>query len=375
VDSQQYIGNKLLNILLIDESPDGARRLAGMLSRAKESVFAVRHTAQLAEGLRIVADGGIDVVMMAWPVLRDKDPKTLLKLRGKPPYAAVIVISGQEDEGVARAAARGARDCLITEYINDDGLERSVRYAYQFERMEQALAEVEHMKNEFISGLSHELRVPLHSIQGFTQLLLEGAVSDAVTRDEFLNIINQQSDRLRSQIDILLDASCLAPGQFSVEKQRVPFYNILRNAIEDAKLSALEKDISIKEDINAALVEIKADKTRMRQVITHLLLNAVKFSEGGTQIVISAAAKDRELEISIKDEGIGIPEESLPYIFQRFYQVKNRRRVNGVGMGLYFSQQVIQAHGGNIRAESRLGEGCNLIFTLPLPEAQPGGGC
>ena len=253
-----------------------------MLSRAKESAFAVRHVAQLAAGLRVVADGGIDVVMVAWPVLRGKDPEALLKLKGKPPHAAVIVISGQEDEGAARAAAaRGARDCLITEYINDDGLERSVRGAFQFQRMEQALAEVEHMKSEFISGLSHELRVPLHSIQGFTQLLLEGTVSDAVTRDEFLTIINQQSDRLRSLIDVLLDASCLAPGQFSVEKQRVPFYNILRNAIEDAKLSALEKDISIKEDIAAALVEIEADKAKMRQVISHLLLNAVKFSEGG----------------------------------------------------------------------------------------------
>lgn len=373
MNSRKERADKPVTILLLDENPAEVRKFSEILSRAEETVFTVRCADQMAAGMEIISGGGIDAVLVSISLLMDNSRETIARLRGNPPHTAVIVISGGEHEKLAKAAVDGgARDYLITEKVGADWLVRSIHYAVQFEHMEQALSEFEHMKSEFIAGLSHELRIPLHSIQGFTQLLREGSVTDEVTRDEFLSIINQQSGRLSGLIDVLLDASCVSPGQFKLEKRRAPFYNVVRNAVEDVALSAMERDITIKEDVSATLVEMVVDRLRMQQVIAHLLHNAVKFSADGSQVDISAAVRGDELEMSISDSGIGIPEESLPYIFQRFYQVKDRNRVDGVGMGLYFSQQIILAHKGRIRAESKPGKGSKFTFTLPLPKQTKG---
>ena len=229
------------------------------------------------------------------------------------------------------------------------------------------------MKSEFISNVSHELRSPLHSIRGFTRLMLSGKVPDPETQREFLAIIDQQSEQLGRLIDSLLDMSRLESGRFQIQKQPVAIGEVIHDAVESFYGVASEKGMVIEEDIPQDLPEIEVDGNRVKQVIANLLSNAIKFSNGGREVKVRAELRDNEVLVQVIDHGIGIPEQAMPHLFERFYRAKDSMARGGAGLGLYISKQIIEAHGGRIWAESQPGKGSTFSFTLPLNQAQ--GGC
>jgi PAS domain S-box-containing protein len=223
-----------------------------------------------------------------------------------------------------------------------------------------------------ISNISHELRTPLHSIEGFTQLMLEGEATGPETQKKFLTIIDKQSARLRKLIDNLLDVSRLESGRFSIQKQRLSIKKTIYEAIEGLRSLASEKGMAINEDIPAELPEVEGDEERLTQVIVNLISNAIKFSPDGTGVTVKAEANDAELLAHVTDHGIGIPEQAMPHLFERFYRAKDSASIGGTGLGLYISKEIVEAHGGRMWAESKVGEGSTFSFSLPLN--QDGGG-
>ncbi len=239
-------------------------------------------------------------------------------------------------------------------------------------RTEEALHELDRMKAEFISNVSHELRTPLHSISGFTKLMLEGRVSEPETQQEFLTIIDKQSDSLNKIISNLLDMSRLESGRFKIQKQPTLVRDVIRNAVVGLSSGAIEeKGIVIYEDI-PALPRMKVDGERLGQVMTNLLSNAIKFSRNGGSVAVKGKVKGGKLLVEVADRGIGITKEAMPHLFERFFRGENSARVGGAGLGLYISKQIIEAHGGRIWIESKRGRGTTVSFTLPLDKA--GGG-
>ena len=232
-----------------------------------------------------------------------------------------------------------------------------------------AARQSERLKSEFISNISHELRTPLHSIRGFTKLMLQGKVPDPETQKEFLTIIDNQSEHLGKLIDNLLDISRLESGRFQIQKRHMSIKNTIQDAVESFYSLASEKGIVINEDIPATLPELEVDGERLRQVMVNLLSNAIKFSNDGGSVTVKIEVKDSELMMQVTDHGIGILEEVMPHLFERFFRVKDSAGVGGAGLGLYISKQIIDAHGGRIWAESELGKGSTFSFTLPLNQA------
>ncbi len=224
---------------------------------------------------------------------------------------------------------------------------------------------LDRMKSEFISNISHELRTPLHSIQGFTELMLQGEVPDPATQKRFLAIIDKQSQRLGRLIANLLDVSRLESGRFSIQKQRSSMANIIRDACQSSFALASAKGISINEDIPQTLPEIEVDGERLTQVMINLLGNAIKFSNDGS-VTVRAELKNGDLLVQVADQGIGIPKEAMPHLFDRFYRVEDPAEVGGAGLGLYISKQIIEAHGGDLWAESEHREGSTFSFTIPV---------
>jgi PAS domain S-box-containing protein len=231
---------------------------------------------------------------------------------------------------------------------------------------EEKLRRIDEMKKEFLSNVSHELRTPLQSISGFTKLIMNGQVPDEATRQEFLQIIDRESQHLGSLIDNLLDMSRLEAGRFEVYRQPTPVRDIFTDAIKTFHGLARDKKITLNEEIPPTLPEMEVDAGRLRQVIANLLNNAVKFSEPGSSVTVRAEALKDAVRFRVIDHGTGISPEAQKHLFERFYREEGEKVRGGTGLGLYISKQIIDAHGGRIWAESKPGEGSTFSFTLPL---------
>jgi PAS domain S-box-containing protein len=235
-------------------------------------------------------------------------------------------------------------------------------------KMSDKLYHLDPMQSEFMSNIIHELRAPLHSILAFTKLLYEGDVSDTETQKEFYKIITDQSELLRKLIDELVDISPIESERFDLHKETVAMTELIQSCARDCYSLAKLKNISVTENIPLHLPEADVDSQRFKQLMFNLLGNAIKFSNENGSININVEAGNDILVIKITDHGIGIPAEAMPSLFEKYYQVKGTERVGGLGLGLYLSKRIVEAHGGEIRVESKEGSGSTFSFTIPLKQ-------
>jgi PAS domain S-box-containing protein len=231
---------------------------------------------------------------------------------------------------------------------------------------EKKLQEIDQMKQEFLSNVSHELRTPLQSISGFTKLIMTGKVPDPATQQEFFQIIDRETMHLGNLINGLLDMSRLESGRFKIYKKLAPVYDIFADSIKMFHSLAREKNITLTESILPNLPEMEVDSERLGQVVINLVGNAIKFSDPGGSIQVKTSVRNKELFFQVVDNGIGIKDEAMKHLFERFYRVEGETVKGGTGLGLYISKQIIEAHGGKIWAESTFGKGSTFSFTLPL---------
>ncbi len=227
--------------------------------------------------------------------------------------------------------------------------------------------ELDEMKSQLLATVSHELRTPLASIKGFATTLLRDDVEwDDVSRREFLAIIDQESDRLAELIGNLLDMSRIEAGTLSIETEPIDLRPIIEGTA--AEFQRMTSAHNIGTDVPPDLPAVSADSRRARQVLRNLVENAIKYSPDGGPITITARATPEAVQTSVTDVGIGIDEQQLQRIFDRFYQVDSAstRRVGGSGLGLSICKAIVEAHHGRLWAESQLGEGTTFHFTLPL---------
>ncbi len=222
----------------------------------------------------------------------------------------------------------------------------------------------------YVATVLHEMRSPLHSISGFTKLLKEEGVADDATRQEFLSIMEQQSETLNKLIDDLSNILNNKNEGLTVNAEAVSSYDIIHEAINGAQSMAQQKNNLIGHNLTPELPQVNADASRVKQVITNLLNNAIKFSPENRPIFVKVQPKDNELVVQVTDYGIGIPKGELKAIFNKGHRAENRGDVEGSGLGLHICQQIVKAHGGDIWAESVEGEGSTFCFTLPIAAAE-----
>ncbi len=230
----------------------------------------------------------------------------------------------------------------------------------------QRLKELDRMKSEFLSTAAHELRTPLTSILGFSEILVERKL-DEKKRTRFLATINKEAGDLADIVNDLLDVSSIeAGGGFEIRKAPIDFKEVFLKSINLTKGQTDEHIFKV--NIPHDLPEIEADKNRMYQVMENLLSNAVKFSPEGGEVTVSIERGRDELKISVADEGIGIPEEDLPHVFERFYRAGNAATaaIRGTGLGLGIVKYIVESHAGRVWAQSKPGRGSTFSFTLPL---------
>lgn len=228
--------------------------------------------------------------------------------------------------------------------------------------------EVDRMKSEFVATVSHELRTPLASLLGFSELMLTRKLPEEKNK-QFLEVIHKESKRLNTLINDFLDLQRIESGRVSYTLEQLHVASVVR---EVATLFSNDPQHPLRLGLPESLPPVLGDHDRIKQVLQNLLSNAVKFSPKGGEIAVAASATgDGMVEISVQDHGLGIPPEAMPKLFGKFYRVDStdRREIGGTGLGLALCKEIVTAHHGRIRAESRMGAGSTFRFTLPVKPA------
>jgi two-component system, OmpR family, phosphate regulon sensor histidine kinase PhoR len=233
------------------------------------------------------------------------------------------------------------------------------------------LKQLERTREEFVANVSHELRTPLSLIKGYVETLLDGARNDSAIAERFLKIIERNTKRLDLLIQDLLTISALESERIKLNLQPVELRPLVEKIFTDLKPPAENKNV----ELVGQLPELTAtaDANRLEQVLANLVDNAIKYGRAQGHVTVGGKKlDDGKLEIFVKDDGPGIPAESLDRVFERFYRVDKARSRDqgGTGLGLSIVKHIVQAHGGEVWVQSELGKGAIFFFTLPAAKAE-----
>ena len=224
---------------------------------------------------------------------------------------------------------------------------------------------LEIVRKDFISNISHELRTPLASLKALTETLQDGALNDKKVANHFLNRIEIEVDSISLIVQELLELSRIESGKVPLNLEAVAPCGLINSSIERLRLQAETGGLTLEIDCPDGLPEVLADYSRLEQVLVNLLHNAIKFTPTGGSIIVSCSLIEEQVLFSISDTGVGIPIEDIPRIFERFYKADRARAGGGTGLGLAISRHIIEAHEGEIWAESTEGRGSKFTFSVP----------
>lgn len=267
----------------------------------------------------------------------------------------------------AEPSAAGAADRAFTMLLAQAAAPALQRArGYDAERARRRDAELTARAREQVLGVvAHDLRNPLHLVMATTEMLGEPTLAPE-RRRELLGMTMRATSQMRRLVSDLLDAVRIQTGRLTLDLETVTIGTIIDQADEMARPGAAERGVTLESSASDRDTPLRVDRARIQQVLGNLLGNAIKFTKPGGRVVLEASVESGAAVLRVRDTGVGIPPERLPLIFDQFWQgdAKDRR---GVGLGLAIAKALVQAHGGSIAVESRVGEGSTFSFTVPVP--------
>jgi signal transduction histidine kinase len=369
--------NQILHVLLVEDNSSDARLLREMFSREKQGSFELTHVTHMREAEIRLSKGDVDIVLLDMGLPDGHGIEILRRARAAAPAVVMIVLTGLEDEAVAaEAMKKGAQDYLIKGQIENRALPQALRHAMERQRM-QAEADLMRkneikLRDDFISHVSHELRSPLTSIYSFNSIIADGLAGQTTPQqDEYLQIILRNVGQLRAMIEDLLEVTQERTGKLTIELQPVSVNEAAAYAVDTVKGSAKQQEITLSFFPTAGLSSAFADATRVRQILTILLDNAVKFTPAGGTVTIKAREYEKDTSmvlIEVSDTGCGIKPEETGRVFEHLYQVTDPGSAGrrGLGLGLHIAKDLVTRQGGKIWVTSLPGKGSLFSFTLPI---------
>lgn len=304
-----------------------------MANKAAENLFLVREGG--LEGRTMLEIGDDDIFAMIEEVL----------MRGNEVFAETVI---QPRTQIYRVHVMPIK--------NDD---REIEGAVAVFRDVTDARNFDQMRSEFVGNVSHELRTPLTSIKGFVETLLDGAMENSVICRRFLSIIDAETERLSRLIEDLLSLSSIESKERIINPKPVCLIRSIRSVMNILGPQISEKSLHVEFICDAQLSLILADEDLLNQVLINLLDNAIKYTPRQGKIIIRSRQRDSRVITTFTDTGMGIPHESLPRVFERFYRVDKARsrHQGGTGLGLAIVKHIVESHGGEVFVESEVGQG------------------
>lgn len=373
-----------------DSDPKAAEYNA-IIARIQDRIFKQKNRnhvlsqvmSQMQNGI-IAVDEGMNVIFIT------SVAKKLLGIVGNPEYKNVNDVSKDvkldevfteamrqggvyTNEVAARTAVgRGHRPLRL--YVSPMKQDDKVVGALAIVEDITELRRLEQVRTDFAANVSHELKTPLTSIRGFVETLQAGAIDHPEMAHKFLNIIQMETERLTRLINDILSISKLESGNDEVATERIRLDKKACDVCEMLSIHAQDKQVSLNFRLNSEPVYIIGNPDRVEQLLINLTENAIKYNKPGGSVTVQVFKNAQEANVTISDTGIGIAEENLPRLFERFYRVdKGRsRQMGGTGLGLAIVKHIVRSMGGEIEVHSKLGEGTEFLITLPLaPKENP----
>jgi len=377
---------------LIESSPDAIvttdrHGRINLFSKGAESIFGYKASEVIAQPASNYFRDSMEVMRIMRRLLREGRLRNYeMEVIDKNGRVIPTVLSASllRDEEGAITGTLG----IIKDITDRKRLEEELRrYADNLEEMveertealislNEQLEKANRLKSEFVSAVSHELRAPLFAIVGMSEMLLDRGVKDRGWAMEYLQMINEQGNRLARLIDDLLDLSRIESGKQVYHWESVHIGEVIKESIQFLKAQAEEKGIAISHRIEKDLPPVEADRDKMRQVLINLISNSLSYSDEGAKVKVFARQLtvrrgpkrgEKVVGVSVTDSGWGIPPEDLPHIFEKFYRgQEHQRRTRGSGLGLALVKEIVAAHGGTVEVKSKVGKGSKFTVKLPL---------
>jgi signal transduction histidine kinase len=225
-------------------------------------------------------------------------------------------------------------------------------------------------RSEFFANISHELRTPITYLEGYADVLSQGLVEDEFEKKKYLDIISHEAKRLARLVHDLFELSKMEEGKIDLKLESIALSALIHQVVLKVELAIKEKGLEVIELVlpNCSII---GDGVRMEQIVLNLLDNAIRYTPTGS-VVISLTEENKDILLCIEDSGIGIPEDELPYIFERFYRVEKSRsrQFGGTGLGLSIVKKLVELQGGTIAVSSSLGQGTRFEIRFPSQQLQ-----
>lgn len=416
-----------IKILLIEDDPDYAQIIRLMMIKEMGVEVDLECSSLLKDAItRLEKEDkeGIDVVLMDLTLPDSCGFDTFAQVYARAMELPIVVLTCLDDEKLATEAVReGAQDYLIKDQVDSKLLARSIKYAIERKEVDKELKKanirlkqsqeklelwnkeleeevkkrtealmkanqeledanenlrmMDREKTKFLSTVAHDLRTPLTAIKAYADMMLMYKDEPAEVREEFINIIIHESDRVNRLIDNLLNLARIELNTMRYEMKPLDMNALINQLTSSHKKQTNQLGLSLMADIPDNLPEVLGDQKRIGQVIANLLSNAIKFTPPGGKIKIDVKSKsdqgihhtaNHNICVSVSDTGIGIPEQYHQKIFEKFgrAQMSSKTAKEGLGLGLAIAKHIVEHHGGRIWVESEEGKGSRFSFTLPV---------
>ncbi len=364
------------NVLLIEDNPGDADLVRLRLVEGKSDAH-VNWVPRLSDALACLDAETPTLVLLDLNLPDSHGAETFRRIMQKAPHVPVVILSGQDDDALAiKAVHQGVQDYLVKGDITSKQLERALRYAVERQGLLRSLEITRQQqlefKNRFLSHVSHELRTPLTCIHQYVTLLLDG-LAGPITPDQtdHLRTVLKSVNQLHAMIRDLLEATRVDSGKLRVEPRCIDIGELIQQAIAMMRPTAAEKHVGLEAGLDPSIPLVYADPDRTLEVLINLIDNGIKFTPSDGSVIVKASRVETDptsVYLSVCDTGRGIPQESLPLVFERLYQdpaaVDGNR--TGLGLGLFIAKEIVTLHGGRMWVASEPGSGSTFSFTLPL---------
>jgi signal transduction histidine kinase len=370
------MNNGHTRVLMIEDNPGDADLVRLRLVEG-DSAVSVNCVTRLSDGLASMSKEPPSVVLLDLNLPDSHGADTFRKVLEQAPGVPIVILSGQDDEGLAmKALHQGVQDYLVKGDITSHHLERVMRYAIERQALIRALdmsrKQQLEFKNQFLSHVSHELRTPLTCIHQFVTILMDGLAGDINTEQRYhLGTVLNSVHQLRAMIRDLLEATRAESGKIRIEPRCIPIGDLIQQAVSMMAATAKEKHVGLEVGLDSRIPFVYADPDRILQVLINLIDNGIKFTPPDGSVLVKACMAETDpnmVYLSVSDTGRGIGPEAKALIFERLYQdpnsVDNNR--SGLGLGLFIAKELVELHGGRIWVASEVGNGSTFSFTLPL---------